>query len=180
MTFWIIAVIVLIGQETISTSALFVVAYTQNYNVVILTSIFVLVTIIQILIFHSLGLILQTRRQRNLITDMPRIYILKSDQFINRWGIKVFLAFLASSVFPPCLTSLLSSWFILPFRIKFISILLGDCIWYITTWIVVIGTSLLTENHGRLLIRTIVFSLIFVIFQRRISNQLLSGGMSFK
>lgn len=173
MTFWILAVLTLIAQETISTSALFAIAYTQNLNPLILTIIFIISTVIQIFIFHYLGLKLQLKG-RNLITGLSRIYIQKANKFLDRWGIKIFLVFLASSLFPPILTSIIASWINLPFRTKLYCILLGDCIWYITTWSIVLGTSLVTENPMNLLIRVIVVSLIFVIFQRRIANRFLS------
>lgn len=174
MTFWTVAVLALTGQETLSTSVLFTVGHTQNQNILILTFIFITITITQILVFHQLGLKLQTKRERNLIADLSRIYILKVDNFISRWGSKVFLIFLAALLFPPFLTSIIASWLNIPLHTKLYCILLGDCIWYITTWSIVLVTNLLTDNHANLLVNVIIASLIFVIFQRLIANQLMS------
>ena len=174
MTFWILAVLTLIAQETISTSALFAVAYTQNFNPLILTIIFIISTVIQIFVFHYLGLKLQLKGGRNLFTRLSRIYILRANKFIGRWGKELFLVFLASSLFPPILTSIIASSINLPFRTKLYYILLGDCIWYIITWSIVLGASFVNENPTNLLIRVIIVSLIFVIFQRRIANRFLS------
>jgi len=172
--FWIIAVLVLMGQETISTSVLFAFALSKNLNLIILSFIFVSITIVQIYIFHYIGLRLKAKKSRNLVTSLTGIYVVKADHFINRWGVQVFLILLASSLFPPFLTSFISSWLDIPFRNKFFSILIGDCIWYITTWSIVFGTSILTENDSRLLIKVVIVSLLFIIFQRRFANQLLS------
>ncbi len=172
--FWIASILILIGQETISTSALFVIALNKNFSLLILLSMFLLITILQIVIFHYLGLKMKTRGSKNIVTNLSRIYILKADRFIGRWGYNVFLVFLASSVFPPFLTSFMAAWLNLPFRTKICCILLGDCIWYGTTLSIMLGTNLLTENPSKLLMRVVVVSLLFVIFQRRFANQLLS------
>jgi uncharacterized membrane protein len=174
MTFWIIAVLALIGQETISTSALFVFAYTQNYNILVLTIIFIAITIIQIFVFHSLGLKLQSKGVRNFITNLTTIYILKANQFIGRWGKRLFLVFLAAFLFPAFLTSIIASWLNLPFRTKLFCILLGDCIWYHITWSIVLGTSFLIENPEKLWVNVVIISFVFVIFQRRIANQIMA------
>ncbi len=174
--FWVISVLILIGQETISTSILFVIAFNKNFSFVILSIIFLLITILQIVIFHYLGLKLKIKRSRNIISDLSKIYILKANQFIGQRGEKVFLVFLASSVFPPFLTSFIAAWLKLPFRSKFYCILLGDYIWYGTILVIMLGTDLLTENPSKLLMRVVVVSLLFVIFQRRFANQLLSNN----
>lgn len=174
MTFWIFAILALISQETISTSALFTVAKNQNHNILLLTFIFVSITIIQIFVFHYIGLKLQSKSSRNFMSDLSRIYIIKAERFIGYWGNKFFLVFLAASLFPPFLTSIIASWFNLPFRTKFYCILFGDCIWYITTWSIVIGINFVTEGSDNLLLRVLIISFIFVIFQRRIANQFLS------
>ena len=174
MNFWILAFIALTFQETISTSALFAVAYNQNHSTLALNAIFIFVTLFQIFIFHSLGLKMQTKGSRNIIVDLSRIYILRADHFINRWGIKIFLVFLTSVLFPPFLTGFISSWLNLPFRKKILYILLGDCIWYITSWGIVWGTNIITENPSILLIRVIGISLLFVILERHIANRFLT------
>jgi len=172
--FWIISVLILSAQETISTCVLFIIALNKNYNPITLSIIFISTTIAQIVIFHTLGLKLRTKRSNNLVSSLVGIYILNAYQFISRHGEKLFLAFLASSLFPPFLTSLIAAWLNLPFRKKLYYILIGDCIWFGTTWVIVIVTSLLTKNHNKLLLNVIVISLFFIIFQRRIANHLIS------
>lgn len=174
MNFWILAFIALTFQETISTSVLFAVAYNENHSVVALTAIFIFVTLAQTCIFHAVGLKMQTKGSRNIIVDLSRIYILRADHFIRRWGIKIFIVFLTSVVFPPFLTAFISSWLNLPFRKKLFYILLGDCIWYLTPWVIVVGTNIITENPSKLVIRVISISLLFVILERYIANRLLT------
>jgi hypothetical protein len=172
--FWIISVLILSAQETISTCVLFTIALYKNYNPIILSLIFFAATIAQIVIFHNLGLKPKRKRTNNLVSNLARIYILKAYQFINRRGEKFFLVFLASSIFPPFLTSFIGAWLNLPFRTKLYYILLGDCIWYATSWAIVIVTRFLTEDHSKVLMNVIIISLLFIIFQRRIANQLIS------
>ena len=174
MKFWILAFITLTGQETITTSGLFSIAFTEHYKFEILSIIFITVTLIEIFIFHHLGVKIQKKRTRNIIVDMSSVYILRSEHFINHWGISGFLVFLASAVFPPFLTAFVASWLKLVFHKKLAYIFLGDCIWYLTTWGIVLGTNLLTENPSHLLIRVIGISLLFVIFQRLIVNRVLT------
>ena len=172
--FWIISVLILSAQETISTCVLFTIALNKNYNPILLSVIFLSTTIFQIAVFHNLGNKLITKNTENLVSKLARIYILKAYQFINHHGEKLFLAFLASSFFPPFLTSFIAAWINIPIRTKFYSILVGDCIWFCSTWAIVIVTRFLTGDHSKLLMNVMVISLFFIIFQRKIANQLLS------
>jgi len=174
MMFWIISALILSAQETISTCVLFTIALNKHDNPITLSLIFISTTITQIVIFHSLGLKLKTKRTNNLASNLARIYILKAYQFIIRNGEKLFLVFLASSLFPPFLTSLIAARLNLQFRTKLYYILLGDCIWYATSWAIIIVTRFLTEDPSKVLMNVIIISLLFVIFQRKIANQLIS------
>jgi hypothetical protein len=173
LTFWIIATIFLIGQETISTGVVFTYALIKGYSSILLMAVFLIVTIAQILIFHWLGSNAKSKNTRNIISSLSRIYILKSERFINRWGNRIFLIFLASSLFPPLLSAYMAAWLEFPFWKKLSCIILGDCLWYITTWFIVFGIDLITVNPEQLIPRVAVVSLLFVIFQRRLANQLL-------
>jgi hypothetical protein len=172
--FWILSVLILSAQETISTCVLYIIAFNKNYNPIILSIIFISTTIAQIVIFHRLGIKLKTKKTNNLASNLARVYILKANQFISRNGEKFFLVFLASSLFPPFLTSFIAAWLNLPFRTKFYYILIGDCIWFVTTWAIVIVIRFLTGDQSKLLMNVIVISLFFIIFQRKIANQLIS------
>jgi hypothetical protein len=173
ITFWGLSILALLLQETVTSSTLLVILVNNQYSFILFSSLFLFITITEILVFHRFGKLIQSKSKNSSITHLVSTYISKVDHIIGKWGGSLFLIFLTASVFPPALSSFISTWLHLPFKTKFFSILIGDFIWYLIVWSIVIGTDLLTENPKEFVFKVVLISLLFVIFQRMITNRIL-------
>ena len=175
MIFWIFATIALIVQETVTTSAILMFSRTVNNSVATLTIIFLLVTSIQILIFHKLGKTIQEKGKSILIIHFVNQYLSRVGTFIEKRGSKLFLFIMAASIFPPSLTSFISSWLNLSFPQKFLWIMLGDFIWYSISWLLVVGAISVTRNPQSEIFHVVLMAIIYVILQRYVSKKVVEN-----
>jgi len=173
-SFWGLSILALLTQETITTSALMTILVKSQYSFIFFTTLFLLLTIIEIIVFHWLGIFIQSKGKNSTIAHLVKVYMYKVDHFLAKWGQSLFLGLLAAFVFPPALTSFISSWLQLPYKEKFYSMLIGDIIWYFITCSIVFGIDLLSNNPQNLLLKVLLVSLVFVIFQRMITNRILN------
>lgn len=174
ITFWGLATLSLLTQETVTTSVLISILIKSKYSFILFTTLFLILTIIEIFVFHWLGMFIQSKGKNSTIAHLVIVYISKADLFLGKWGQSLFLGLLAASVFPPALTSFISSWLPLPYKAKFYSMLIGDIIWYLITFSIVFGIDLLANKPQNLLLNVLLVSLVFVIFQRMITNRILN------
>ena len=166
MTFWLIAILILLVQETFTTTGLMVSAYKESRNLLLFTLIFFAATIIEIFLFHRFGKYLQTKGKYIKSVIWTTKHIAKADYFIGLQGKKIFLFLLAASVFPPSLTAFISSWLELPLKQKFLCIIGGNILWYIGSWMIVLSVSSFVQDTRKAIFCVLIISFTYVIIKR--------------
>ena len=141
MKFWLIAILALIIQESISTSSVMVAAYKGNHNLILFSLIFFVATISEIIIFYNVGKYLQAKKKSTKVVSWVNKYLSKANNFIGKKGKKYFLFLLSSSLFPPSATALIAAWLDISFTQIFLFIFLGNIVWYLASWMVVLGVT---------------------------------------
>ncbi len=170
MNFWLKAILLLIVQESFLTNLLIKETYQDHYNVYIFTGIFLLASIIDTLIGYSLGKYVQRRGLEHKIISWTNNYISKFDDYIGKFGEKIFILFLALT-FPPYFPAFLSSWLKISLKEIFIIILIGDIIWYITSWGLVIGITHWVKDSQKALYLILFITFIIIILKNIASRK---------
>ena len=169
--FWICAILVLMVQESFTTNIIIKTAYEERRNVYILTIIFFLSAIVDVLAAYYLGKYVQKKQKNTKIIFKTKNYIQKCSSFIGKFGEKVFIMFL-SLLFPPLFSSFIASWLKLSLKEIFIIVLVGDIIWYFASWKLVLGISYWVKNAKEALYIILGITLVIVIIQNIISKRI--------
>ena len=140
MSFYLLLFLAFLVQEPVSSNALLYTAYAQHYNLWLVSVLFLVSTIVDIIAGHYLGLWVKTRfptsRAIRLIDRATR----PAADFLHRHGQEIFLFFWAPYIFP--ISAVIAPWLEIPLWKTLIYITLGDFItWYALEWLIVLGAS---------------------------------------
>nr|WP_294948789.1 hypothetical protein [uncultured Mucilaginibacter sp.] len=166
MNFWVWALATLLIQESASTSASMTVAYQNHHNIYFFCGFFLFATIVEIIAAHRLSLYLKRKNLSIKYLKFITKYIDKAVGLVSIHEKKIFILILSSSVFPAYITTLVTSCFNLPFRTVFIYNLLGNILWFIVLWTVVIGVNKVVTDPQALLLKTLIVVLLIFIVQK--------------
>jgi drug/metabolite transporter superfamily protein YnfA len=190
MKFWLLVIIIIFFQETVTTSGIMMDAYQKNHgNLIYLILIFLATTICEIPLAFKLGKSL--KKNKKLISWLKRQKIIawilkqkitlsiinqinntseKAGTYVGNKGKKIFLAY-ASTAFPSWFNAFISPWFDLTLKEIFPIILFGATIWYVCILLVVLGISYYVKNAQLSISIIFVISITFVILQKVFSKK---------
>lgn len=186
MLFWILIILILIGQETISTSWAMTTAYQQDpRNLFFLTLIFLITSLIEIPLFSKLGNFIKTnswlnnkikgsklgswiKRNKIISKSIKQVigHINKVNSFVGIKEKKIFLIYLSATVSPAWFNSLISPWLNLTTKQIFVPIFIGVVFWYFSIVMVVIGITYFVSNAKIAMFIILALSLVYVILQK--------------
>ncbi|HYV94609.1 MAG TPA: hypothetical protein VE978_22740 [Chitinophagales bacterium] len=169
--FWLLAIAFLSLQESVTTAGIMQAAYREGHNIILFTLIFLMTTLSEILIFYRIGKYLQLKGRDSKAILWAKNYIAKADNFIGTRGEELFLVFLSASVFPPSITSFIASWLKLSFQQSFICILIGNILWYVLSWMIVISVGYFVGDAGNALLAVLGIAFIIVLIQKFLSRK---------
>ena len=168
MYLWLLITIALTVQEGLSVLAVLLRAYQLHYSLWIIHAIWLAVTIGQIFLTYFFGKWVQKSFARSRF----ELWIEKSarllEKNIDSRGESVALMLL-SSIISPAITAFLASWLEIPFTNVFIFALLGDFLWYVSTWATVLGAVeiLLKVKEGLLVLITLAIIVVLITHFRK-------------
>ncbi|MBA3789196.1 hypothetical protein H0X32_02255 [Patescibacteria group bacterium] len=148
MTLWFLIIISLIVQEGLSVTVLLLKAYQLHYPLFAIHAVWLVVTVFQIYTGFYLGKWIQKRFTDSKFERWMKKAAHKLEGIIGERGEEFALIFMSALV-SPALAALGASWLEISFTKVLIFGLLGDLLWYISTWITVIGAAhLLSDVKG--------------------------------
>jgi hypothetical protein len=168
--FWIWATLFLFLQESVTTSGVMESAYSGRHNLYIFTLIFFIATISEIFLFFKIGKLIQIKGQDLKIVEWTRKYLHNAEHFVGSRAKRIFLVLLSASLLPPSATSFISSWLEISFKEIFICLLLGNILWYITCWMVVLSVTFFVKDPQAALYYVLGVSLVLVLVQKVIGQ----------
>lgn len=191
MLFWILIIIILIGQETVSTSWIMTKAYQQNhFNLLFLSLIFLTTSILEILLCSKFGIFIKTNKKlNNKIKNSKLVSLIKRNRVMTKMinhvqciinkenslvGIKekkIFLIYLSATVFPVWFNALISPWLNLKINQIFFPVFIGAIFWYLCILLVVVGVSYIVKDAKIAMIIILGLSLVYVILQKDLTKK---------
>lgn len=167
-------------QETITTCSYIGYAYKNNFNLIIISSIFLIDTIITFFIGFQIGKFLS--KSIDKITSKFSIFIftrikkilISSKNYLDRYGKESLLFIIAFSIAPPIVTGALSSFLNVKFSRGIIFVVLGNILWYITILLTVIGAINLNIFGANSILLYIFVGIILVLIFKYVSKKILN------
>ena len=171
MKLWIWIVITLLFQELVSTNAILLEAFQKHYTIWIIHIVFLLGTGIGITVGYWLGQWVQKTFHNKLV-----VYIQKKakriEGFMGKNGTRLSLVFLSIIDFN-FMDSFLSAWLDVSFWEIFIFLFIGNLLWYISQWVIVLGINTYVHNVYQAFSILIGISIILTVIFRLISQKML-------
>ena len=156
----------LVVQEIISFNALIFATHHGLYNPILVHILFLVATIFDIGIGYWIGLILRKKTHTNKVTiSIQKI----SDRFslstkkYRRWT----MLFLLGNFSFPYINSCIAGYLGMPFWESSFFIFLGDLVWYVSIWLVVLGVSSVIKNLPLAFLGVIIISVIIMVIIRK-------------
>jgi membrane protein YqaA with SNARE-associated domain len=150
MQLWLLLTLAFIVQEPISSSVILLQAYQSHYNVWLITALFSVITIIEIVVGYYLGPWIEKKfgTRRLVATIKKRLDAFSA--FIGEYGKIVGLIIFAPIIFP--VAAIFVPWFEVSLAEAIAYVLIGELIfWYAYEWLLVLGVhSFVTDQRWAL------------------------------
>jgi membrane protein YqaA with SNARE-associated domain len=152
-------------QELITFNALILATHQGYFPIILIHALFIIATIIDIIVGFYLGRYLHNKSSQTKIAT----YIQKiSDRFSTTKKYHRWLALLIlGNVSFPYVNSCIAGYLGMPFWESSFFIFLGDVIWYISLWGIVLGISSITKNIYFVIGGVVLVSLVIHFIVRR-------------
>ena len=170
MQLWIWIVITLLFQELISTNAILLEAFQKHYNIWIIHGIFLLTTALGIVVGYWLGQWVQQTFHNNKAVSYIQKAAKKTERFMGKNGTRLSLVFLSIIDFN-FMDSFLSAWLDVYFWEIFIFLFIGNLLWYISQWVIILGINTYVHNPFQALYVIIGLSVALTIIFKFISQK---------
>ena len=177
MKLWVWIVVTLLFQELISTNAILLEAFQKHYNIWIIHGIFLVTTALGIVVGYWLGQWVQKTFHNNKVVSYIQKMAKRTERFMGRNGTRLSLVFLSIIDFN-FMDSFLSAWLDVPFWEIFIFLFIGNLLWYISQWVIILGINTYVHNPFQALYIIIGLSIVLTIIFKLISNKVLKRKQS--
>jgi hypothetical protein len=166
MKHWLIAIVILIFQEVVSLNTLIFETHQGAYTPWIIHLIFLIVSAFDIWIGFIIGRWVKRKYHTGKIIRFVEKWTARFEAYSGKKGKRIaLLAF--GFISSPYITSFIASWLDVSFAEMFVLIFFSDILWYIGTWLVIIGVTAFVPNPVHALIVIIIISLLIILFSRR-------------
>lgn len=142
---WFFIVFALITQEIVSLNAVIFAAYHYHFHVVLIHILFLIATAIDIIIGFIIGKYVRRKMTHGKIVAFAEKWSARFHSYVGRRGRWVALLAIGNFSFP-YINAFLAAWLDMPFIESFIFIFIGNIIWYISLWLLVLGIASTIPN----------------------------------
>ena len=172
MKFWLLLVAILVIQELASANAILLFAYQQHHNLWLVHGIFLAATTVDIYIGYYFGKWIQKKRPAGKLVVLAKKWAVKIESVMGMTGQKLWLLLLGALNFPH-VDAFLASWLNLSFPEIFLFLFLGDLLWYVSEWLIILGVHSFVVNPATAIYVTIGISIILSVIARFASKKIL-------
>ena len=173
MKLWLIIIGSLLIQELASVNAVLLNARELGYNLWIIHGIFIVVTSFDIWLGYQIGVWFKQRLHGKKLTGYIARGAAKLDHFMGSNGKKFSLVVLGLVNFP-YLNGFFIPWLATDLREAFLFILLGDSLWYVSEWLLILGVKSFVHDPYIALVAVLGLSVVLIVALRFVSRKLFS------
>lgn len=174
MKLWIWIIVALLFQELVSTNVILLEAFQKHYNVWIIHLIFVVGTAVGIIVGYWLGHWVQKTFHHNKAVTYLQHRARKISKFMGKNGTRLSLVFLSIIDFN-FMDSFLAAWLDVSFWEIFTFLFIGNLLWYISQWLIILGIHTYVHNPYQAFSILIGASIVLTIVFKFVSEKILKG-----
>ena len=171
MKLWLLIITTMLFQELVSSNAVLLQALQLHYNIWVIHAIFVCSTLVGIWIGYYIGQWVQKTFHHNKAVSFIQKHADRVDHFMGENGIRLSLIFLSFIDFN-FMDSFLSSWLKKPFWEVATFLFIGNLLWYICQWLLILGVHTFIPNPYTAIYTIVGISIIITIVVRYIGKKI--------
>lgn len=176
MGFWLFIIFSLFIQEPASTDATIFLVRENHINLVLVHTIWLFATLLDISIGYALGKWIQKKSQNTKMGIWAKKWSERIEYVIGKKG-EYFAIILVSIINFPYLNAFILSWLNIKFRKLLILIFIGDSIYWIIEWIINISVRNNIQNSHTVLYVVVGLGLILLIVSKILLNKIFRKGL---
>jgi len=163
---WLLIVLIVLIQETVTLNGLLVKArQTGWYSIVLITLLFIVLTVIDIIIGHVVGTYVKKTFNKGGVKTFASKWSRLFKAYIGKHGKKIYLLLLGYFSFP-YLNSFITSWLNIPFWDSFWYLFFGNMLFYLTSLLLVLGITSIVPNPIVAFTMVIILTILITITMR--------------
>lgn len=171
MGLWFFIIFSLIVQEPASTDATIFLVRENHINLILIHTIWLFATLMDITIGYIIGKWIQTKSKDTKVGIWAKQWAERIEYVIGKRG-EYFAIILISIINFPYLNAFILSWLNIRFRKLLILIFLGDLIYWIIEWIINIGVRNNIQNSHTVLYVVVILGLVLLIVSKILLNKI--------
>jgi hypothetical protein len=162
MKSWLVIVLILLVQETVTLNALLVKVFQGEYSIFFITLLFVFATVIDIFIGHWVERYVKKYWNKGKVKVFAKHWSQRFYAFVGKRGIKVYLLLLGYFSFP-YVNAFITSWLEIPFWESFWYLFFGNMIFYISLALLVLGITSVIPNPFQAFLVVIAITVVLIM-----------------
>jgi membrane protein YqaA with SNARE-associated domain len=163
---WLFIAFALITQEIVSLNTVLFWVYHYHFHVVLIHILFIVATIIDIVVGFIAGKFVRRKMTHGKIVRFAEKWSARFNSYVGKRGRWVALLIIGNFSFP-YINAFLAAWLDMPFVESFIFIFIGNMIWYVSLWLLVLGVASVVPNSWTALAVIVGITLIALYFMKR-------------
>jgi membrane protein YqaA with SNARE-associated domain len=174
MKLWFTIIFTFIVQELVTTNAVLLQAYEQEYNGWIIFLIFLAATTFIISLGFFLGKFVQKRFAQSKVVVYTERKVRKLESMVGKTGKRVALVSLGFANFN-YINAFIASWLSLSFREVFVYLFIGDLLWYILNSLMILGVHTYIQPKYAMIVSFGISIGIFAVsalLHKKVANRL--------
>lgn len=162
---WLVVILIVFVQETVTLNGLLLKATQGEYSLWVITSLFIIATLIEIVIGFLIARYVKKTLHNGKIKDFATRWSVRFKAYIGKHGRKVYLLLLGYFSFP-YLNAFITTWLDIPFWESFWYLVIGNMIFYTTSWLLVLGIATVVPNPVFALVAVVGVTILITIITR--------------
>ncbi|MDB5188911.1 MAG: hypothetical protein JWM92_509 [Candidatus Nomurabacteria bacterium] len=162
---WPWVILILFVQETVTLNGLLVKTHQWDYSIWIITLLFIIATTVDIIIGYAIGRYAKKRFNNGKVKAFAVKWSLRLTAYMGKHQRKIYLVLLGYFSFP-YLNAFITAWLDISFAESFFYLFVGNMIFYITSWLLVLGITSIVPNPFIAFIAVILVTILVTIAAR--------------
>lgn len=167
---WLVVLLIVFVQETVTLNGLLLKTAQGGYSLWSITFLFIIATVIEIMIGFTIAQHVKKRLHNGKVKDFATRWSLRFKAYIGKHGRKVYLLLLGYFSFP-YINSFITTWLDIPFWESFWYLLIGNMIFYTTSWLLVLGIATIVPNPGFALVAVVAVTIFVTVITRLLKSR---------
>ncbi len=167
---WPLILLILIVQETVTLNGLLVKVHQGESSVWLITLIFMIITTVEIFIGYVAGVYAKERFNKGKVKVFADRWVRRFYAYIGKHGRRIYMILLGYFSFP-YLNAFIMAWLNIPLIESFGYLFLGNMIFYLTSWLLVLGVMSVVPNpfaaFGAVIVLTILVTVAMRLYKAR-------------